>query len=125
MESQQQRTWVNVSYLAAAALLGYVVFSLGGKAIATFDLESRVRNVELVLRGSSVALGALLFVALWRSQRANQFMGEVFLELSRVNWPTQKDTTNATILVIIMVLISGFVLGFLDYAWTQILHWVL
>lgn len=125
MDSQQQRTWVNVSYFAVAALLAYIVFAVGTKAVATFDLETRVRNVELVLRAVAVVAGAILFVVLNRNDKANQFMGEVVVELTRVTWPTQRDTGSATFLVIIMVLISGFFLGMLDYLWTQLLQWVL
>jgi len=62
---------------------------------------------------------------LYRSEHATQFMTEVVVELSRVTWPTQKETSAATILVIVMVVISGLFLGFLDYLWTVILKWVI
>jgi preprotein translocase subunit SecE len=52
-------------------------------------------------------------------------MNEVAMELSRVSWPTQKETTAATFMVIIMVVISGMVLGFFDYLWTVLLKWIL
>jgi len=124
MQSQYQK-WVNLSYLAFAILLGYIVFSMAGKIVGAYDLEARVRNIELVLRGVSVLAGAILFVALYRNDQANQFMNEVMAELSRVAWPTQRDTTSATFIVIIMVVISGMVLGLLDYFWIQLLKWVL
>jgi len=124
MESQHQK-WVNLSYLAVAILFGYIVFSMAGKIIGAYDLEARVRNIELILRGISVVAGAILFIGLYRHEQANQFMNEVMVELSRVAWPTQKDTTSATLVVIIMVVISGMILGFLDYCWIQLLKWVL
>lgn len=124
MESQYQK-WVNLSYLAAAALLGYIVFAMSAKLIGVYDLEARVRNVELIVRGISIVLGAGLFIGLYRNEKANQFMNEVMVELSRVTWPTQKETTNATMIVIVMVVISGFILGLLDYLWIALLKWVL
>jgi preprotein translocase SecE subunit len=123
MESQYQK-WVNLSYLALAILLGYVIFSLGGKVVGTYDLEARVRDIDLILRGVSVAVAALLFVILWRNDDANQFMNEVMVELSRVTWPSHKETTSATTVVIVMVLISGLALGLLDYIWTTFLKWI-
>lgn len=123
MESQYQK-WVNLSYLALAVLLGYVVFSVGGKVAGTYDLEARVRDIDLILRGVSVAVAALLFVILYRNDEANQFMNEVMVELSRVTWPTHKETTSATTVVIIMVLVSGLALGLLDYVWTTLLKWL-
>ena len=124
MESQHQK-WVNVSYLLAAVLLGYIVFSVAGKVVAAYDLETRIKNVEMILRGASVASGALLFLGLYRNDQANQFMNEVVVELSRVVWPSQKDTTSNTFIVIIMVVVSGLFLALLDYTWVQLMKWIL
>jgi preprotein translocase SecE subunit len=124
MESEHQK-WVNLSYLAVAILLGYIVFSTAGKIVGAYDLEARVRNIDLILRGISVLAGGILFLVLYKNEQANQFMNEVMVELSRVTWPTQKDTRAATVVVIIMVLISGMILGLLDYCWVQLLKWIL
>jgi len=124
MENQYQK-WVNLSYLALAAVVGYLVFAFAFKLVGAYDLEARFKSAELVVRGASFLLGALTFFVLFRSEQANQFMNEVMVELSRVSWPTQKETSSATFIVIVMVLISGVVLGLLDYFWTALLKWVL
>jgi preprotein translocase subunit SecE len=124
MESQHQK-WVNLSYLAVAILFGYMIFSMAGKIVGAYDLEARVRNIELILRGVSLVAGTIFFLALYRHEQANQYMNEVMVELSRVTWPTQKDTISATVVVIIMVVISGIILGFLDYLWIYLLKLVL
>ncbi len=124
MESQHQK-WVNLSYLALAALVGYVIFALSLKVVGSYDLEARVRHIDLFVRGLAVVVGAILFFVLNRNEKANQFMNEVVVELSRVTWPTQKETTSATLIVIVMVLISGMILGMLDYFWTVLLKWIL
>src|SRR4051812_2347992 len=110
MESQHQK-WVNLSYLAAALLFGYVVFSMTGKIVGAYDLETRIKSIDLILRGISIVAGGLLFLGLYKNKQANQLMNEVMLELARVTWPTQKETTSATFIVVIMVVISGLVLG--------------
>ncbi|MBC7692274.1 MAG: preprotein translocase subunit SecE [Methylotenera sp.] len=124
MESQHQK-WVSFSYLAVAALFGYIVFAFAIKMSGTYDLEARVRNIDLIIRIASIAIAGLSFFVLYRNQKANTFMGEVVLELSRVTWPAQKETMSATMVVIIMVLISGMILGLLDYVWTKLVQWVL
>jgi preprotein translocase subunit SecE len=124
MESQHQK-WVNLSYLALAALVGYIVFSMSAKLIGAYDLEARVRNVDLIVRVLSVVMGGVLFAVLYRNDHANQFMNEVMVELSRVTWPTQKETTSATIVVVVMVVISGIILGLLDQLWVSMLKWIL
>jgi preprotein translocase SecE subunit len=123
MESQYQK-WVNLSYLALAALVGYIVFSLSFKAVGAWDLEARVRNVELIVRVGSVVAGGLLFFILWKNQKSNTFMNEVMSELARVTFPTPKETMNATVVVIIMVIISGLILGLFDYLCTTLLKWI-
>lgn len=121
----QYRKWVNLSYLAAAFLFYYIVFSFSVKVSATWNLETQIRNADLVFRLFSMACGGGLFIYLYRHELANKFMNEVIVELARVTWPTQKETVSATIIVIIMVIISGMILGALDYLWTALLQLVL
>lgn len=44
-----------------------------------------------------------------------QFLREVRNELSKVVWPTRRDTTGMTAVVIVFVLIVSFFLGIIDY----------
>jgi preprotein translocase subunit SecE len=124
MESQNQK-WVNLSFLAASIMLGYVVSLVGGRVVAIYDLETRVRNIELYLRIASVVAGIILFVGFYRNEKINRYMNEVVTELSRVTWPSPKETGSATFVVIIMVIISGVILGLLDYCWVQLMKWIL
>jgi preprotein translocase subunit SecE len=123
MEKQYQK-WVNLSYVAAAILVGYIVYVATQKVTALYDVEVRIRNIDLFIRLLSLVAGGIVFFVLSRHKEVNKFMNEVVVELSRVTWPTQKETSSATFIVIIMVLISGVVLGFLDYVWTKVLQLV-
>jgi len=123
MENRQ--TYVNLSFLAVAALVAYVLFALAGKIAGTYDLEARIPNIDLVLRGVSILVGAIVFFVLYRNDQSNQYMNEVVVELSRVTWPAGKETYRATIVVVIMVMIAGFCLGGLDWVWTQLVGWIL
>lgn len=120
MENDRKR-WVNFSYLVVSGLLFYVSAGFFDFLVAKFDLEARTRNADMYSRGTAIALGVICFVSLLRNTKANAFMDEVVLELSRVTWPTQQETVRATGVVIVMVLIAGFILGALDGFW----HWAL
>ena len=124
MENRYQK-WVNLSYLVLAGLVGFIVFTLSFKLVGTYDLEARIRNIDLMVRGLSIVLAGLVFLLLYRNTQTNQFMNEVVVELSRVTWPQQKETAQATFIVIIMVLISGAFLGVLDYIWSMVLKSIL
>jgi preprotein translocase subunit SecE len=124
MESQFQK-WVNLSYLATAALLGYLVFALSTKLVGVYDLETRVHSIGLILQIAAVVIAGIAFLVVYQNDDANQFMNEVMLELSRVSWPTTKETSSSTVVVMIMVLICGVILGLFDYLWISALKWLL
>lgn len=124
MESQNQK-WVTGSFIAFAVLIAYLLFAALFKLSGVYDFETKVKNFELVVRLVSIGSGILLFLGLYRSDTANQFMHEVVTELSRVTWPTVKETYSATFIVIVMVLISGLILGLLDKFWTLVIQWIL
>jgi preprotein translocase subunit SecE len=124
MENQYQK-WVNLALIAVGALLAFVFHELTMRLVSLYDLETRVRDIDLVIQGVSLLLGSATFLVLRRHPVSNQFTNEVVEELSRVTWPTQKETSSATVVVIIMVLISGVILGALDYLWTRLLQFIL
>jgi preprotein translocase subunit SecE len=49
-----------------------------------------------------------------------KFVREVRQEVSKVTWPTRKETTTSTMMVLIMVLISAFFFWFVD----SIISWI-
>jgi len=124
METQYQKS-VYISYAVVGVVVYTILFSAGLYVGGAYDLEARVRNYELVVRAVSVLAGFVVYLSLYRHQRATQFMNEVVTELVRVTWPTPKETANATFIVIVMVVISGMILGLLDYIWTALLKMVL
>lgn len=125
MENQQNQKWVNACFLFVSVLFGYILFAALFKLAGIYDFEAKVRNIDLVIRLVSLGLGSLLFLILLKSDTTNQFMHEVVAELSRVTWPTQKETVSATFIVIIMVLVTGVLLWLVDNFWTRVIQWIL
>jgi len=124
MENRHQK-WINLVYLAAAAALSYICYSGLLKLTSLYDLEARIKQIAIISQLGSLGLGAVLFLVLFLNKSANTFTNEVASELERVTWPTQKETASATTIVIVMVLISGVVLGVLDYFWGYLLKAIL
>jgi preprotein translocase subunit SecE len=93
-------------------------------AIATGSF-SRVLSTDLVKHGMPVALGALGFFVLQFNKPVNQFAEEVVVEIRKVVWPTRKDTMSMTTVVCIMLIISGFVLGFFDMTSAYVVDFLL
>lgn len=124
MENSNQK-WVSVTFLAFSVLVGYIIFAGLFKLAGVYDFEAKVKNLDLVIRFLSIGIGALLFLILYKNDTANQFMHETVTELSRVTWPTNKETISSTWIVIIMVLVTGLILGLFDKFWTLVIQWIL
>ncbi len=58
-------------------------------------------------------------------QRAMEFFREVKVELKKVTWPTRKQTTGTTVVVIIFVFIVSAFLGLFDFSLSKLVQVVL
>jgi preprotein translocase subunit SecE len=62
----------------------------------------------------------VLAVVTYRSDRVYGFATEVSGELKKVSWPTGKEVKTATLVVIIMTIISAIIVGLYDFAWSSL-----
>lgn len=58
-------------------------------------------------------------------QKAKEFFREVKVELKKVTWPTRKQTTGTTVVVIIFVFIVAAFLGLFDFSLSKLVQVVL
>jgi len=58
-------------------------------------------------------------------QKAMDFLREVKVELKKVTWPTRKQTTGTTIVVIVFVFIIATFLGLFDFGLSKLVQLVL
>lgn len=62
-----------------------------------------------------ISLGAVVFCL--KNQNIRTLSNEVVDELSKVTWPTREETGQATIVVVVTVLICSAFLGLFDSVW--------
>ena len=73
--------------------------------------------------GSSAIAAVVAGFAVWglyRHPRIQAWTNEVVAELARVAWPTRRETTASTIVVIVASLVAAAILGGFDAAWSAI-----
>ena len=58
-------------------------------------------------------------------QKAMEFLREVKVELKKVTWPTRKQTTGTTIVVIIFIFVLAAFLGLFDFGLSKLVQVVL
>jgi preprotein translocase subunit SecE len=71
----------------------------------------------------SIASGVVALIAgvvLYRNDRVYTLANEVAGELKKVTWPTWKEIRTATIVVVVMSIISAAILGVFDLVWTNL-----
>lgn len=125
MDAKLQDKLVSISFLSFAILVAWVVWLGVLKLAGGFGWDAALKNFDLWARGGAIALAVGGYFYLSKSDTANQFMHEVVAELYRVTWPTHKETMSSTYVVVIMVLLSGLILGLIDKFWTLVIKQIL
>jgi len=123
MENNQK--WVNLSYIAAAALIAFILFVAANKLSVLMDFDGRIRSLDKIIMGASALVGLGIFLGFSKSSLVNNFMNEVVSEFGKVTWPTRDETLKATIAVLIAVTIAGVVLWLVDSLWIYLLSFII
>lgn len=105
---------ITLSFVLAAFLVAFVVNVLMESVSAAWGGLARVMAYDAVSHGVPIGLGLACFIALQFNSKALVWADEVVTEISRVVWPSSKDTTAMTIVVCVMLVIAGFALGLMD-----------
>ena len=67
-----------------------------------------------------VALGLVVFLLYSYRDAIIAYLRETRTELGRVSWPTRREATDLTIIVLITITVSAIVLGLFDALFTLI-----
>ena len=112
--------------MIAGILVGLVVSVLMDTlaAVGTGSFGRIVAQDALRL-GLPIAIGIATVIALNVNKNVVAWGDEVVTEISRVVWPSRKDTVGMTIVVCVMVLLSGIFFGILDVTSGAIIDWLL
>jgi preprotein translocase subunit SecE len=62
-------------------------------------------------------LATIAGIVLYKNDRMYGLANEVSSELKKVTWPTAKEVRQATVVVIIMAILSAVILGLFDFVW--------
>jgi preprotein translocase subunit SecE len=71
---------------------------------------------------SLIAAVSATTIAIWayRNDKYYTLANEVATELKKVTWPTAKEVRAATIVVIVMAILSAVILGLFDFVWSNL-----
>lgn len=107
--------WVQYVFVLIAAL----TFWLTDKLVLLVWQNFAEPN-EVVATIASAAVGIGLALGLYRHEKSHRVATEVVSELSKVTWPSRKETYASTIVVIVTSLIAAAIVGSFDFVWSAI-----
>ena len=117
---------VTVCFMLTAILLGIVVAvtmetlsAVGTGAFGRFVSDPTVRH------GLPVVVGIAIFAVLQMNKAVVHWADEVVGEIRLIVWPSRRDTVSMTVVVCVMLLISGLALGLLDVLSGSFIDWLL
>jgi preprotein translocase SecE subunit len=106
---------------AVGALLATFLLSKAGDWVWSYFAKPN----ELVVNAAALLIAASAAMVAYRNERVFSAATEVTRELEKVTWPSRKETSAATVVVIVMVAISALVLTAFDFVWMKLANWIL
>jgi preprotein translocase subunit SecE len=111
---------VHLVYLFGGLLLFYL---LKWTTDWIWGYFTRAPNEFYVTAGAAVS-ALVTGIIFYRHERTNNLVTEVTAELKKVSWPTAKEVKAATIVVIVMTIISALILGLFDMVWSNVTQFI-
>lgn len=75
---------------------------------------------EITTSMFAFAAALICGISFYRNDRTYGMVNEIANELKKVTWPTAKEVRSATVVVIVMSIISGLILFFFDLVWSKL-----
>jgi preprotein translocase subunit SecE len=107
---------VHLVYMCGGLLLFYLLKWTTDWVWGYFTRAPSVLYVTVL----SAVVALVTSITLYRNERVYGLVNEVCGELNKVSWPTAKEVKAATVVVVIMTIISAIILGLFDAMWSNI-----
>jgi preprotein translocase subunit SecE len=107
---------VHLIYLCGAVLLFYLLQWSIDWVWGYFGSVPSESKITLVAAVGAAVTG----IVMYRNDRIYDLANEVTSELKKVTWPTAKEVRAATLVVIVMAIVSAIILGVFDLVWTNL-----
>lgn len=114
--------FVYAAYMTGAMVVAFLVAKIGHVTwyrLGQWKPElGEPRDEILYLAAGVVGIGTAVYY--WRKPDARQYANEVAEELSKVTWPSRKEVTNSTTVVVITTLFATVFFALMDQFWKYV-----
>jgi len=111
--------FVYAAYMGAAILVAFVIAKAGHAAwyrLSQWRPSFGEPKDEVVYLAASL-FGVIVSVALWRSDASRHYAIDVAEEFSKVSWPSRKEVSNSTTVVLFYTLFATVFFTLMDQFW--------
>jgi preprotein translocase subunit SecE len=112
--------FVHLMFALGALLVAFIVSKMTDWAWSYFAKPN-----DLLVNAIALLAAGTAAVVAYRNEQVYSSVVEVTRELEKVTWPTRKETSAATVVVLVMVLISATILSSFDALWAFLTNWFL
>lgn len=107
--------WVQIAFMAFALLLLWLLDKI---ITLIWDRFAEPTPSLVTLLAGVIAIGTTL--VLYRQEKVSRVAHEIVGELTKVSWPSRRETQVSTLVVIITSVIAAIIIGAFDAAWSAI-----
>ncbi len=112
--------YVHLTFVIGMFVAGWLLVKIVGSAWISLNLQfvqiPAPNDAIVFLLGGGIA--ALLTFYFWKHPGINKLVVEIVTELSKVTWPTRKELSSSTVVVIVVSVISALIVAAFDAFWS-------
>lgn len=117
--------WVQFSFIGGALVFFWMLDHLLANVADWVTRKANMAELPPTAVTAIAAVGGIAGAwAMYQNPKINRFSREVAVELARVTWPTRKETTNNTVIVLIVSVVAAVILGVMDALWSTLSDFV-
>lgn len=116
---------ITISFVIGALLAAYVTKTIIGVLSNTWGTFARISNETWVQHGLPIGVGAIFFFVMVLNPKIRAWATDVTLEISKIVWPSIKDTRSLTIVVCIIIFVAALILSIFDVVSGNVIDFIL
>jgi preprotein translocase SecE subunit len=119
--------YVNLLFIGAAVVVWIIANHYTRSTLGWFQAKGQITPALRDILGPAipVLLALVTFITLRRNTRALAFSSDSVAELTKMTWPTPKDTQLGTVVVIIAVLLAAVFIAGVDIVFNKLVNVVI
>ncbi len=106
-------------------MVGYTAQVFNTLLSSSWGVYARLTSSDFATYGTPIIFGLIFFLYVSFSKKIKSWATDVIVEVSKVVWPSRKDTTAMTIVVCFFMILSGIVLGIFDFFSSQVIQFII